>query len=153
MWINDGGGNNNDIMVGNRLDGTTSAGGRLFAKMTIAGTSGRFVYNDGTATAGEFSGLTPGYTGNFPDGTWVHLAIVRDGADFTFYVDGNLVNSTPVTIPSGDMPTAAMPFFVGGEPGASATEHFKGGLDDVVIYNKALSPSEVVSVMNGTYEF
>jgi len=153
LWVNDAGGNNNDIILGNRLDGATTAGGRLFAKMIIGATSGRFVYNDGTAYAGEFSGLTPGYSGNFPDGTWVHLAIVRDGADFTFYVDGNLVNSTAVTIPSGDMPTAAMPFFVGGEPGASATEHFKGGLDDVVIYDAALSPSEVVSVMNGTYEF
>jgi len=153
VWIKDGGGNGNDLIVGNRLDGTTSAGGRLFAKMTMAATSGRFVYNDGDATAGEFSALTPGYNGNFPDGTWVHLAVVRDGSAFTFYIDGNRVNSSPLMIPSGDMPTAAIPFFMGGEAGNSGSEHFKGGLDDVVIYDEAFIASEVIGVMNGTYTF
>jgi len=153
VWIKDAGGNDGDILLGNRLDGQTAAGGRLFAKMTIGTTSGRFAYNDGNVTPAEFSTLTPGYSGDFPDGTWVHLAIVRNGSDFTFYVDGDQVNDTPVTIAAADMPAAAMPFFVGGELGASATEHFKGGLDDVVIYDKALNAGEVILVMNGTYDF
>ena len=156
LWIKDGGGNNNDIIVGNRLDAAVNypnGSSRLFSKLTIAGTSGRFVYNDGNVTASEFDSETPGYSGNFPDGTWVHFAAVRDGDEFTFYIDGNQVNSTPMTIPSNDMPTAGMPFFMGGEPGAGSTEHFSGGLDDVVVYGFALTAGNVADVMNGNYTF
>ncbi len=156
VWIKDGGGNNNDIIVGNRLDAAVNypnGSSRLFSKLTIAGTSGRFVYNDGNATVAEFDSETPGYSGNFPDGTWVHFAAVRDGDEFTFYINGNRVNSTPMTIPSNDMPTAGMPFFMGGEPGAGSTEHFSGGLDDVVVYGFALTAGNVADVMNGNYTF
>jgi len=154
VWVNAGAGNVNDIILGNRLDGTTETtdGTRLFAKMTTVDTSnGRFVYNDGTPYQMNLS--DGGRTETLPVGEWYHLAVVRDGADFTFYVNGTAYSSPSYTIPPVDMPTAAIPFFMGGEPGAPITEHFLGGLDDVVIYNYALAASNVVDVMNGIYDF
>ena len=42
------------------------------------------------------------------------------------------------------------PFFIGGDPNTdSASEHFNGFIDDVVLYGSALTEGDIVAVMNG----
>ncbi len=77
-----------------------------------------------------------------PDGDWHHAAIVQDGAAGTYalYVDGvnqNVPFAIPATTGAGDL-------WIGG---ADNGEYFQGLIDDVRIYNRALSSSEVNALM------
>lgn len=44
-------------------------------------------------------------------------------------------------------PANPQPLFFGGDNTASDTEHWRGYLDDLRIYNNALSPDEVLLVL------
>lgn len=71
---------------------------------------------------------------------WHHLAHVFDGSVHRLYVDGLLVASSSVPAQRGQ-PTAIM---LGGLTwNVPSSEHFRGELDDVRIYGRALSEVEV----------
>ena len=72
--------------------------------------------------------------------TWHHLALTRSGSFFSFYVDGALVSTGSSGTP---IPTIAAPLTIGQAEGGN----FIGGLEDEVsIYGRALSASEVQSI-------
>jgi len=74
---------------------------------------------------------------------WSHLAVVFGGSQAKFYVNGNLV----ITNPLGASITArGMPLKIGAD--ANTQQFYKGILDDVRIYNRALTASEVQADMN-----
>ena len=73
-----------------------------------------------------------------PVNTWTHVAATYDGTRLRFYVNGNLVASLAA---SGAYQVNTGPLWIGGN--AVYGEHFKGKLDDVRIYNRALSQSEI----------
>jgi chitodextrinase len=77
-----------------------------------------------------------------PLGTWSHLAATHDGSVVRLYVDGALVGSTPAT---GKIRTSSNPLVLG--TGGNG-ELFAGQLDDVRVYNRALSLDELRSDMN-----
>ena len=76
-------------------------------------------------------------------GTWTHLAATYDNATLRLYVNGaqaaTLATSGPATVSTG-------PLKLGGN--AIWGEWFAGRIDDVRVYNRALSASEVQSDMN-----
>jgi glucose/arabinose dehydrogenase/PKD repeat protein len=108
-----------------------------------------------TASSGS-SGSPPAVGGTFngacctvvtgasalPANTWTHVAGTYDGAQLRLYVNGNLVDSTPRT---GNIQVNANPLWMGGNQ--LYGEHFPGRLDDVRIYNRALTPSEIQTDM------
>lgn len=69
--------------------------------------------------------------------TWYHLAVTRKGNLYTFYrngiPDGTQTDSTPI-------PNIAAPLTIGWAEGAGS---FNGTLDDVRIYNRALTAAEI----------
>jgi hypothetical protein len=68
--------------------------------------------------------------------TWKHLVGTFDGGMYRFYIDGLLVSMT-----NGVMgKPGAAPLKIGGSSGGTT---FVGLIDDVRIYNRALSPSEI----------
>lgn len=71
-----------------------------------------------------------------PPGTWVHVVATYDGRTMRLYRDGVLVDSNNTG--AMPLPTADVPFKVG--------QGFEGLLDDVRIYDRALSPTEVQSL-------
>jgi hypothetical protein len=73
---------------------------------------------------------------------WVHLAATYDGANLRLYVNGVQVSSRAV---SGALETSASPLRIGGN--AVWTEFFGGLIDDVRVYNRALSATEVQTDM------
>ena len=77
-------------------------------------------------------------TSALPLGAWSHLAATYDGANLRFYVNGVLV-TTKAT--SGSMPNTANPLQIGGN--AVWGEYFSGLIDEVRVYNRALSASEI----------
>jgi hypothetical protein len=68
--------------------------------------------------------------------TWVHFVGTFDGHDIRAYTNGQLVDwlSWPGALSDADRPLVVGQFL---------TQHWQGSLDDVRIYNRALSPDEV----------
>ncbi len=80
--------------------------------------------------------------GQLATNVWTHLAATYDGAAIRLYVNGALSGSTTAT---GSMPASTGPFRIGGN--AIWDEFFSGQLDDLRLYNRALSATEVQADM------
>jgi hypothetical protein len=76
---------------------------------------------------------------NVNDARWHHLVAVYDGTKMYLYMDGELDVSTSA---AGSIETNDMPVFIGANSKASG-RGWKGLIDDVRIYNYALSEAEV----------
>jgi len=89
------------------------------------------------------------------DGQWHHVAVtVIDSAtassgDVTFYVDGQ-DDTRASSDPAGwdIVANATLDLTIGWRP-TQQDRPFIGSMDDVTIYNKVLTPEEVVAIMNG----
>ncbi len=87
----------------------------------------------------------PGYN----DNQWHHVAYVVDASGGKLYVDGVQKGSLPWTGTAG-APTTVQPVHIAHYPGAfGGAEYLPGVLDDVRIYNRALSAADVLSLYNG----
>jgi hypothetical protein len=75
--------------------------------------------------------------------TWTHLAATYNGAQLLLYVNGTLVRTVAVT---GNMAASTGVLRLGGNNIWS--EWFAGLIDEVRIYNRALSAAEVQADMN-----
>ncbi len=127
--------------------------------ITTAGTAQVTVFTPapggGTSNAQTFTiasvsttGLVASYSFNAGSGTTVadasvHLAATYDGATQRLYVNGVQVSSRAQT---GAMTTSASPLRIGGN--GVWGEFFQGRIDEVRMYNRALSPAEIQTDMN-----
>lgn len=75
--------------------------------------------------------------------TWTHLATTYDGSTLRLYINGNQVGSKPQT---GNIISSTGLLKIGGN--AIWGEWFGGRIDDVRVYNRALSAAELSSDMN-----
>jgi beta-lactam-binding protein with PASTA domain len=80
---------------------------------------------------------------SLPLNTWTHLASTYDGANMRFYVNGVLVATKAQT---GSIAAGNQALRIGGN--ASSGEFFRGLIDEVRIYNRALSATEITTDMN-----
>jgi hypothetical protein len=82
------------------------------------------------------------------DGQWHHITGVYDGTMMYQYVDGDLDDVAPAT---GQITTGDKPSFIGGYPTTNAgrSRDWNGWIDDVRIYNYALSAAEVEALYAG----
>ena len=70
--------------------------------------------------------------------TWTHLALTYDGTTLRIYANGVLVKSGSAP---GLAATSASPLRIGGD--SVWGEYFKGLIDEVRVYNRALSAAEI----------
>jgi hypothetical protein len=77
-----------------------------------------------------------------PANVWSHLAMSWDGSTQRLYVNGNQVATRTVT---GTLPNSAGALRFGGN--AVWTEWFAGRLDEIRVYDRALSPAEIQADM------
>lgn len=110
------------------------------------GISGKISYGE-NGCGGENSFTT---SQSFNDGEWHFLTSVRDGLDMKLYVDGLQVGGKTITSNS----TGLSGKFLIGALYASAQPnpigHFDGVIDDVRIYNEALSADKINSLYGST---
>jgi subtilisin-like proprotein convertase family protein len=104
--------------------------------------AGRFYYYDGQV----------GYvqsTAAFAPGQWHHVVVVIEASGAgTLYVDG----SPAATFVTSVRPDPAGQFSVGQEwDGATPSDFWAGRIDEVLVYNRALSQTEVLVLMDGRY--
>ena len=75
--------------------------------------------------------------------TWTHLATTYDGANQRFYVNGVLVGTTPLT---GTIAETNGAIRIGGN-NSSLQEFFQGLIDELRVYNRALTAVEIQTDM------
>ena len=75
-------------------------------------------------------------------GTW-HLVLVRQGGTLTLYVNG-VAESTNTTLPaSGALNITTGSLRIGRLTSATDPEYFAGSIDELAIYNGALTAAQV----------
>ncbi|MBL8210314.1 MAG: DUF4185 domain-containing protein [Bryobacterales bacterium] len=75
--------------------------------------------------------------------TWAHVAVVKLGTQVRMYVNGALAGASTS---SATIQYDSKPLLVGAEDDAGLKYYFGGELDDVRLYNRALSEAEVQAV-------
>lgn len=72
---------------------------------------------------------------------WYHLMVTFDGSNHTLWVDGEIAATEVWTTHPNDTQT---PIMIGGVHSNSViTPKFSGDIDDIVIYDRALTPTEI----------
>src|SRR5262249_22909287 len=89
------------------------------------------------ATLGGTTTITSG-TSALGVNTWTHLALTYDGATLQLYVNGVQVSSTART---GAISTSTGQLQIGGD--SIFGQHFAGIIDEVRVYNIALSAAQI----------
>jgi len=78
-------------------------------------------------------------------GQWYHIVITANSTTGRIYINGVLDNSGPITwVPAYDYYNIEM----GGNEGMMTDTAFNGSLDEVMIFNRTLSQSEVLALYN-----
>jgi hypothetical protein len=124
----------------------------------VVGKSHGFVDNTGwvfqgvSATGELFFGIGAG--GGFPgvssvvdvlDGNFHHIAGTWDGSLIQLYVDGVPQGSVPLTTPANNTRAVNIGFAWGG---GSPQRFFRGIVDELEIFNRALSAKEIAAIYN-----
>ncbi|OGJ56680.1 hypothetical protein A3D88_02790 [Candidatus Peribacteria bacterium RIFCSPHIGHO2_02_FULL_52_16] len=100
-------------------------------------------------TTGGLTALGPNDSNFYTDGAWHHVAGVYDGVTQSIYIDGALAASTPKTgtiVTTGDMDLF---FGTYKEDTTTLPDRHDGKIDDIRIYNRALTASEINALYNG----
>jgi hypothetical protein len=75
---------------------------------------------------------------------WVHVALTYDGSEMRLYIDGSLADAFPYT---GSLNNAD-PVLLGANMVSKRFTYFwKGAIDEVAFFDRALDPDEVVDLM------
>ncbi len=82
-------------------------------------------------------------TATIPSGSWTHLAATYDGTTQRLYVNGTQVSTLAI---SGTILTSNSPLKIGGN--SIWGEWFAGLIDEVRVYNRALTATEIQADMN-----
>jgi len=79
-------------------------------------------------------------------GTWTHVAGVWDGNLFALFVDGQMIGPSSLSsvLFDGD------PLVIGSSDAGGTVAPFTGAIDDVRIYNRALPPTEIQMLYQGS---
>ncbi|MEO6130482.1 MAG: LamG-like jellyroll fold domain-containing protein, partial [Saprospiraceae bacterium] len=84
--------------------------------------------------SGDGNELIPGF--------WWYVTMVHDGTDDIIYIDGVEVNRQPVAT---KLNSTGLPLGMGNNP-VEGGQYFHGALDEVKIYNKALTGDEILQL-------
>ena len=122
-----------NVVVGNRYSSTTGTdfSPREFMKFTPS----TLQYDHNAVENIDYTDM--------PLSTWVHHAMVKSGATYTYYRNG---------VAGGSLTTAvgqnyAHPFYFGGD---KTNENWSGKLDDIAVWTKALPATAIASLAAGT---
>lgn len=92
------------------------------------------------ANIGDFTNSANAITvKNYPANTWHHLVMVNLGSSLAIYVDSNLAQQTSSNVTNIDN---AYSFNIGRQE-ESDTYYFNGQIDNVRVYNRALTANEI----------
>ncbi len=140
-WINPTNINNGDAVISKCNNGSIydCSYGLDFHGPNLRFTLGQ---SNGTISALETNSSLTATTGQ-----WYHVAAVYDGSKMYLYLNGSL-NSSATTSITGITNSSTLLYLGSGYNGSVPYRFMNGRLDDVRIYNRALSPAEIRQLYN-----
>jgi hypothetical protein len=102
-------------------------------------------FRGGNVVAWKRSGMTLVSAADPPAGAWHHFAYTFDGTTHRLYIDG-VQGAMSTAAPDTAAVTAAR---LGVHPTTATNEPFRGRLDDVRLYGRALNANEVAALAAG----
>jgi len=141
-WIKPLGLTNESYVVqkANFVDGQghLTEGGGPFSLDIFPGTARALIYYNNDSIPLILTGTTP-----IKDYTWQHLAVTWDGNQAYLYYNGHVeamgVFANPILITNGNL-------YIGAYKWAFPNASFLGTIDNVRIYNRSLSPAEILDL-------
>jgi len=112
--------------------------------------SGLYVYAS-SGSGGQAALMDTTYnasSGNYPTTSWTHILVTVDGSNIKFYRNCNLINTVAQTVQMGG---TAYGLSIG-RYGAYNGYYFNGSIDDVRIYNRALTAGEISGLYAGSIQ-
>jgi hypothetical protein len=79
--------------------------------------------------------------------TWYHIALTYDGANLIGYINASATDGGTIAA-TGNLANAADAFWIGRHGSNSDARNWKGYIDDVAVFSRALSATEITSVYN-----
>lgn len=132
-------------------DGTdTSNNKMIFDGAQSWNADGYVLYRDGSRFISlNIDGTEVDSTNQLPQNQWVLVTATYDGSVFKIYLDGTVDNSAVQTATIDNQVTDRR---IGGQVKSfsQSSRYWSGQLDDVRIYNRALSADEVKALYDGT---
>jgi hypothetical protein len=131
---------------GTRVAGSGGAGELIITYTQDLGKT-NVPYALSTTNGGEFlimnssTSYTADSSVSVNDGKWHYIAATYDGTTMRIYIDG--VQTGTQTGFTGNLPNLAGALHIGADYQATPANFFNGSIDDVRIYNRALSPTEI----------
>jgi len=113
----------------------------------------RYIQNTGVNFLVSTDGVNSGQTAYYPKasisaGQWYHFVGVYDGSNVLLYVNGALFNGTSTL--TGSLQNTTSEFFIGKRGFGLTNTGFDGKLDEVAVFNTALTAQEVKSIYLAT---
>jgi len=103
---------------------------------------GGATWNKLTGVSFEYAGVQSFLVGGPTSNAWCNMSVVKNNTSFTLYR-----NSISISTATNASSTAALPFYVGGDPGGEISNCY---ISNVQVYNRALSASEIQQNYNAT---
>jgi len=105
-----------------------------------------YIPGDGDTTVGEIVSSNA-----INDGVFHHVALIRRGATYSYYIDGSLDSSSTATgianlTNSGQFRAGQSVCVARGVGGADSTQPFAGDLDELDLWHRALTPAEIHAI-------
>jgi len=120
-----------ETVVTKRLSNGTFTNYELSFNNTSTGNSKAFGFYSGTTFTVS--------TVLVPLATWTHIASVSTASGTIYYANGRAAGTSPNVVGNPN----SHPFKIGAVAGSPETQFLSANLDDVIIYNRALSPNEI----------
>ena len=149
------------LMAWGWLDSTSTNAGRLISKQGGSGDRGWLITTEptwgGVVTPPVFYIASDGYTNvdvydpaTLPLDQWFHFAgVYTPGVSMKIYLNGNLVETRTSGVPASQFSDNGLSVRIGNRHAAS-TCGWKGKLDDVRVYDEALTATEIEAIVQGT---
>lgn len=136
-WVNGNGSEADDFIAGRGNTSTGAASTQQYLLYYASTNQPAFRVSNGSAQISSLSGAN-----GAPDGRWFHLVGVYDGIDTTrLYLNGVQVD-TDTSASFGSLNSSAIGIGIGSRQTGGSNFH-SGLIDDVRIYNRAFSVSEI----------
>jgi hypothetical protein len=85
---------------------------------------------------------------SYTTGTWYHVIYVVNATSYTIYVNGNNVDSGTYASDTPLFSNATHNIYIGQSGASGDNEFFNGSIDEAMVWNRALSSSEIQDLYN-----
>jgi len=132
------------VAVGHYVSKYSSANARSYGFYVETGTGKPTLVL--SSLTGSFAGVTATASTSITNGAWRHVVAVYDSTNVFIYIDGtNQTLALTGTVPASIADSSAN-LHIGVD--AALAQYFNGSIDEVAIWNRALSSNEVYQIYN-----